>query len=78
MFGLGMWELIIIFIILAVLFMVAVGVVIFISIAFSKKQNSNPENTQSERLKELQKMKDGGLITEDEFNKKRNEIISDL
>ena len=74
MLGLGGLELLIIFV---VLFIIVAGVSFFFR-AILKLQKPNFLNTQSERLKELQKMKDNGLVTEDEFNKKRNEILSNL
>lgn len=37
-----------------------------------------PGKNQAERLKELHKMKNEGLISEDEFTKKRNEILDSI
>ena len=72
MFGIGKGELSIIIIILLA---IPAGVILFFRALLKSK---SPGQTQSERLKDLQKMKDGGLINENEFNKKREEIIGDL
>lgn len=72
MFGIGIGELLIIVLVLLV---IVVGV-IFLFRALLKTQSSSLN--QSERLKELQKMKDDKLINENEFNIKRNEILGNL
>ena len=73
----GIQELIIIILILFFILLVVVGLV-FLFRALFKPKKSNSFSNQSERLKELEKMKNDGLINEDEFNKKRNEIINNL
>ena len=76
MFGLGLLELIIIVVILlSFLFVLALIVLLIKTILGTKKISSL---SQSERLNELQKMKDNHLITSDEFDKKRGEIINSL
>ena len=77
MFGLGPEEILFIIGILFV-FLLVVGGVIFLFITILRPKRSNSFNNQSKRLKELEKMKNDGLINEDEFNKKRNEIINEL
>ena len=77
MFGIGSTELIIIIGILFIILLVVVGVVFLIRALLRPKKSSSFSN-QSERLEELQKMKNDGLITEDEFNKKRNEFLNNL
>jgi uncharacterized membrane protein len=72
MFGIGIGEVLIIFIIL---FAIVAGIILFLR-ALLKSQS--PRQNQSDRLKELQKMKSDGLISEDEFSKKRNEILSSI
>ncbi|MFC1494374.1 hypothetical protein ACFL6W_03745 [Thermodesulfobacteriota bacterium] len=72
MFGIGIGELLIIFI---VLLAIVTGIILLLR-ALLKSQG--PSQNQSERLKELQKMKSEGLISEDEFSKKRNEIIGSI
>ena len=54
-----------------------VGIVFLIRALFKPKK-SNSFRNQSERLKEIKKIKTDGLINEDECNKKRNEIINNL
>lgn len=78
MFGLGHWELLILLMFFLIMFLM-LAVIIFLPIrALLKSKNPIPKNTSSERLEELQKMKDNDLISEDEFNKKRSEILSNL
>ena len=77
MFGIGPAEIIIIIGLLFV-FLLLVGGVIYLIVTLLRPKRSNSFSNQSERLKELQKMKNEGLINEDEFNKKRNEIINEL
>jgi hypothetical protein len=63
--------------VIAVLF---IGYGLF-ALFFSKKIGSSIEletATPTERLNELQKMKEGGLISEKEFDSKRQEILKDL
>jgi len=43
-----------------------------------KQKTVQPEKTVKERLTELQELYDNGLITEEEYNKKRKEILEDL
>ena len=57
-------------------FLAIVAGVIFLFRALLRSKG--PDLNQSERLKELQKMKREGLISEDEFNKKRNEILGSI
>lgn len=72
MFGIGIGELLLIFI---VLLAIVAGIVLLLR-ALLKTQS--PRQSQSDRLKEIQKMKDDGLISEDEFSKKRNEILGSV
>lgn len=79
--ALGNMELIIIFVILFLIVAGIISVVTTVILLFkarSKSKYPSSLTTQSERLKELQKMKDNDLITADEFDKKRNEILSSL
>ena len=73
----GIQELIMIILILFFILLVVVGLVFLVRTLFKPKK-SNSFSNQPERLKELEKMKNDGLINEDEFNKKRNEIINNL
>lgn len=57
-------------------FLAIVAGVIFLFRALLRSKG--PGKNQSERLKELQKMKSEGLINEDEFNKKKNEILGSV
>ena len=76
MFGIGKGEL---SIILIVLLAIVAGIISLFRALFKalSKSHGSGQN-QSGRLKELQKMKDEGLISEDEFSKKRNEILSSI
>jgi len=74
MFGIGPQELLII-VILFIIFLVVVGGVVFLIRLLFRPKKPNSFSNQSDRLKELQKMKNDSLITEDEFKKKRNEIM---
>lgn len=78
MFGLGYWELLILLIFFVIIFLILAGIIFFPIRALLKSKIQSPESTSSERLKELQNMKDNGLITEDEFDEKRDEILSNL
>ena len=77
MFGIGSTELIIIIVILLIILLIGIGV-IFLVRALLRPPKSNSISNQSERLKELQKAKSDGLITEDELKKKRNEILNNF
>ncbi len=46
--------------------------------ASDKPTDREPEKTAKERLTELQKLYDEGLITEEEYQKKREEILSEI
>ena len=71
-FGLGYGELSIIFMIPVV---IVIGIIFFIRAMVKSKASGN---SKSDRLKELEKMRGEGLISEDEFSKKRNEIIGSV
>lgn len=75
MFGLSPMELMVVFLIFLIVIIIGV---IFLVRALLRTKKPNYSYNQSERLKELQKMKNDDLITEDEFNKKRNEILNSL
>lgn len=72
MFGISTTELSI----MGVVFFAIVAGVIFLFRALLR--SIGPGQSQYKRLKELQKMKSEGLISEDEFNKKRNEILGSI
>jgi len=72
--GLGLPEIIIIFIVLLILAAPVLLIIFFVS-KMSKKNQSRDHN---KRLQELQKMKEEGLITQDEFEKKRQQILNDI
>lgn len=72
MFGISTTELSII----GTVFLAIVAGIVFLFRAILR--SNGPGQNQSGRLKELQKMKSEGLITEDEFNKKRNEILDSI
>ena len=72
MFGIGIEELIISFI---VILAILAGIFLLLRALLKPRV---PGHSQSERLIELQKMKSAGLITEEEFNKKRNEILGSV
>ena len=72
MFGIGIGELIVIFI---VILAIAAGIILLLWVLL---KSQGPRQNHSERLKELQKMKSEGLISEDEFSKKRNEILGSI
>ena len=59
----------------AVFLAIVAGVIFLFRALFRSK---GPSQNQSDRLKEIQKMKDEGLISEDEFSKKRNEILGSI
>jgi uncharacterized membrane protein len=78
MFGFGPWELLILIIFFVVVFVGLACIIFFPVRALLKSQPPGQQNNPAERLKEIEKLKGAGLITEDEFDKKRSEILSDL
>ena len=73
--GLGPPEIVIIFLVL-LLFVVIPILLIKHYISKVKKMNQSLDHT--ERLKELQKMKNEGLITDNEFKIKRQQILDSI
>ena len=77
MFGLGGMELAIIIIILLFSFLFLAAVIWVVKKMLGPKKSDFLQHP-STRLKELQKLKDDDVITEDEFNQKRKEILNEL
>jgi len=77
MSGLGINELLIILSILFIIILTVVGILFLIKIVL-KPGKPDVSGNQSSRLKELQKLMDKDLITEQEYNKKRDEILDSL
>ena len=72
--GLGPPEIIIIFLVLVLLAAPVLLIIYFVS--KSGKKNQALDHTK--RLKELEKMRQQGLISEKEFEEKRQQIIEEI
>lgn len=68
--SIGIFELLIVIAVLT-------GMVLLIT-AFFRALRGRPGNSQSARLKELEKLKAEGLVTAEEFAMKRKEIIDSV
>lgn len=76
--SLGVWHLLIICGVLAVI-VLAIAVIIFVVVrASSKNQQAASASSTSERLAQLEQAKAAGLISEDEYQAKRAQILGQL
>lgn len=73
--GIGPAEMFIIVIIVGFLFLIPLLLLIILLVKLAKsKQSPGPSN----RLRNLEKLKQEGLITENEFEQKRQDIINSI
>ncbi len=72
------WHLLLIVAILVILFGVAIAVVVVVIAASRSAGRTTPAAAPSSRLRELDALRSAGQISDEEYARKRQEIIDDV